>query len=260
MGRNRFATVIMAAGRGKRMNDPDLPKVMYKVNGKPMVHFVVDLARRLGSEDVIVVVGNKREIVIQYLQNKFGAEVVFAVQEEQLGTGHAVLQTEKMLADFDGSVLVLSGDVPLLEDRTMRSLIDLHFGTKAIATVLTAVIDPPTGYGRIVRLHDGSVDRIVEEKDATPEQRLIKEINSGIYLFQRKELFDALHHVKADNLQHEYYLTDVLGYFAHHGRRISALAAADFNEIRGVNTPEQLAEIESLVHLRRSKVQAAIEK
>lgn len=249
MRERSFATVILAAGKGKRMKDPNLPKVMYKVNGKPMVHYVVELARRLGSDSIIVVVGNRREIVTLYLKQEFGDSVVFAVQEEQLGTGHAVLQTEKMLSSFDGEVLVLSGDVPILTDKTMRHLIDVHYQNHAIATVLTAKIDDPTGYGRIVRFPDGAVDCIVEQKDASEQQRNINEINSGIYLFGRKELFEALHHLDSDNAQHEYYLTDVLGYFARRGMRISALAAEDFNEIRGVNTPEQLDELERIVRL-----------
>jgi UDP-N-acetylglucosamine diphosphorylase/glucosamine-1-phosphate N-acetyltransferase len=226
------------------MKDPDLPKVMYNVSGKPMVYYVVDLANRLGSESVIVVVGNKRELVMQYLRETFGDAVLFAIQKEQLGTGHAVLQTEDMLSNFDGDVLVLSGDVPILTEKTLRRFIDAHFQTHAVATVLTARIDDPTGYGRIVRRPDGSVDCIVEEKDATDRQRKIYEINSGIYLFNRKHLFEALHQVKADNAQHEYYLTDVLGYFARQGKRISAVVTEDFNETRGVNTPEQLAELE----------------
>jgi UDP-N-acetylglucosamine diphosphorylase/glucosamine-1-phosphate N-acetyltransferase len=246
MGKGKFATVIMAAGKGKRMKDPNLPKVMYKVNGKPMVHYVVDLARKVGSHSVIVIVGNKRELVMEYLRGMFGNHVEFAVQEEQLGTGHAVLQTEKMLSDFEGEVLVLSGDVPILTERTINRLIDEHYKSQAIATVLTAKIDNPMGYGRIVRREDGAVDRIVEEKDATNQQRKINEINSGIYLFSRKNLFEALHHIKADNSQNEYYLTDVLGYFAKQGKRISAVVTEDFNETRGVNTPEQLAELEKI--------------
>ncbi|HUI31021.1 MAG TPA: sugar phosphate nucleotidyltransferase [Candidatus Acidoferrales bacterium] len=247
MGKREFVTVVLAAGKGKRMKDPNLPKVMYKVNGKPMVHYVVDLAKRIGSESVIVVVGNKREIVMKYLEAAFGDGVVFALQQEQLGTGHAVLQTEDMLSTFDGEVLVLSGDVPILTEKTIRRLIDAHYQNHSIATVLTAMVDDPTGYGRILRLSDGSVDRIVEEKDSSAQQKKIKEINSGIYLFSRKELFEALHHINSDNAQHEYYLTDVLGYFAERKIKISAVAADDFNEIRGVNTPEQLDELEKIV-------------
>lgn len=249
MGKGKFVTVIMAAGKGKRMKDPNLPKVMYRINGKPMVHYVVDLARKIESRSVIVIVGNKRELVMDYLRQVFGTDVLFAIQEEQLGTGHAVLQTESILSDFDGEVLVLSGDVPILTGKTINHLIEEHYKNHAIATVLTAKIDDPTGYGRIIRLPDNSVACIAEEKDATDQQKKINEINSGIYLFNRKDLFEALHHIKADNAQHEYYLTDVLGYFAKNGKRISAVVTENFNETRGVNTPEQLAELEKVAQL-----------
>lgn len=239
-----FLTLILAAGMGKRMTDQTLPKVMYRVNGKPMVDHVVELAQKLGSLSTIAIVGFKREIVIDHLRKAFGDRVSFAIQEEQRGTGHAVMQTEEVLRDFDVDVLVLSGDVPLLTEKTMRQLLKMHREGGAVMTVLTAKVDDPTGYGRIVRLADGSVDRIVEEKDATPEQRKIDEINSGIYVFTRKELFDALHHVGNKNAQHEYYLTDVLEYFVHHGMRVSAVLAKHFDEIRGVNTMAQLLEAE----------------
>ena len=240
-----FMTVVMAAGKGKRMLNPEMPKVMHKVNGKPLVDHVVDLALKIGSSPVIVIVGFKREIVMQHLTKTYGGSVTFAIQAEQLGTGHAVMQTEDLLKDFDGDVLVLSGDVPLLTAKTMRNLIISHHKSGAAMTVLTAKVDDPTGYGRIIRMADGHVDRIVEHKDATPEERAIDEINSGIYVFKRKELFDALHHITPENSQHEYYLTDAFGYFVHHGMRVSAVLAKHFDEIRGVNTADQLKEAET---------------
>ncbi len=240
-----FMTVVMAAGKGKRMLNAEIPKVMHKVNGKPMVDHVVDLAINLGSTPVIVIVGFKREMVIDHLEGVYGKAVTFAIQAEQLGTGHAVMQTEELLKGFDGDVLVLSGDVPLLTQKTMQNLVNSHHRTGAAMTVLTADVDDPTGYGRIVRLSDGSVDRIVEHKDASEEEKRVSEINSGIYVFKRKELFDALHHITPENSQHEYYLTDVFGYFVHHGMRVSAVLAKHFDEIRGVNTVDQLKEAES---------------
>lgn len=234
----------MAAGKGKRMLNPDMPKVMHLVNGIPLVNHVVDLALKIGSSPVIVIVGFKKETVIQHLTQQYDSSVAFAVQAEQLGTGHAVMQTEELLKGFSGDVLVLSGDVPLLTEKTMRNLMDSHDKTGAAMTVLTAEVDDPTGYGRIIRLPDGSVDRIVEEKDASMEEREVKEINSGIYVFKRNELFDALRHITPENAQHEYYLTDVFGYFVHHGMRVSAVLAKHFDEIRGVNTVDQLREAE----------------
>ena len=239
-----FLTLILAAGKGKRMADQTLPKVMYKVNGKPMIDHVVELAMKLGSISTVAIVGFKREIVIDHLTAAFDERVGYAVQEQQLGTGHAVLQTEEILTDFDGDVLVLSGDVPLLTEKTMKQLLDTHRLGDSVMTVLTARMDDPTGDGRISRRDDGSVDRIVEEKDASLEQKAIDEINSGIYVFRRKELFDALHHIGKENSQNEYYLTDVLGYFVHRGMKVSAVLAKHFDEIRGVNTMTQLMEAE----------------
>ncbi len=247
-----FRTVIMAAGKGKRMLNSEIPKVMHKVNGKPLVDHVVDLALQIGGLPVIVIVGFKREMVMEHLTHVYDSSVAFAVQAEQLGTGHAIIQAEPLLKDFDGDVLVLSGDVPLLTEDTMRSLIDSHHKTGAVMTVLTAKVDDPTGYGRILRLPDGSVDRIVEHKDATAEEKQLDEINSGIYVFKRKELFDGLRHVTPENSQHEYYLTDVFGYFVHHGMRVSAVLAKHFDEIRGVNTVDQLKEAETALRANSS--------
>ena len=152
--------------------------------------------------------------------------------------------TEELLKDFDGDILVLSGDVPLLTAKTMKNLVKSHHDTGAAMTVLTAELEDPTGYGRIIRFPDGAVDRIVEHKDATEAERKVREINSGIYVFRRKELFDALHHITPENSQHEYYLTDVFGYFVRHGMRVSAVLAEHPDEIRGINTVEQLKEAE----------------
>lgn len=240
-----FRAVVMAAGQGKRMLNPDMPKVMYEVNGKPLIDHVVDLALKLGSSPVVVVVGFKRELVIQHLARQYDSSVAFAVQAEQLGTGHAVMQSEELLDGFDGDVLVLSGDVPLLTEETIRKLLKLHGETEAAMTVLTAEVADPTGYGRIIRLPDRSVDRIVEHKDASPEERRIREVNSGIYVFKRKELFEALRHINSDNAQHEYYLTDVFGYLVHNGMKVSAMVARHFDEIRGINTIDQLQEAEA---------------
>lgn len=247
MAYGQLKTVIMAAGKGKRMLSDEMPKVMHKVNGKPMVDHVVDLALKIGIPPVIVIVGFRRERVMEHLEPLYGRSVTFAVQAEQLGTGHAVMQTEGLLDGFDGDVLVLSGDVPLLTEITAQNLINSHHATGAAMTVLTAEVDDPTGYGRIIRLSDGSVDRIVEHKDATAIEKKIREINSGIYVFKRKELFDALRHITPENAQHEYYLTDVFGYFVHHGMRVSAVLAKHFDEIRGVNTFDQLKEAEDVL-------------
>lgn len=235
----QLAVVIMAAGKGTRMNNPDMAKVMYSVNGRPMVEHVVDLALALHAERTVVVVGWQKDSVIDHLRQT-GHPVVCVEQNPQLGTGHAVMQAEEALSGFTGDVLVLSGDVPLLRESTVTSLIDVHRHYGAGGTVLTAVLENPFGYGRIVRAGDGSVESIVEQKDATEEQRAIREINSGIYVFDRDRLFDGLKHISPNNAQKEYYLTDVFHYLWEHGFPVHAVPAEDPREIQGINTPEQL--------------------
>jgi UDP-N-acetylglucosamine diphosphorylase/glucosamine-1-phosphate N-acetyltransferase len=239
--RRDLAAVIMAAGRGTRMKDPACAKVMYEVDGKPMIHSVVDLAYELEAKRVIVVVGHQAEVVEAYLKQSH-ADLECVLQARQLGTGHAVLQAKGSLDSFDGSVVVLSGDVPLLQRESMESLVRHHHETGATATILTASLDDPTGYGRIIRNSHDSVEKIVEHRDATEREKAVNEINSGIYVFDNKRLFDGLAHIGSHNSQNEYYLTDVFEYFWKNHWKVSALTARDPMEIRGVNTIEQLEE------------------
>jgi UDP-N-acetylglucosamine diphosphorylase/glucosamine-1-phosphate N-acetyltransferase len=245
-----LAFIIMAAGKGTRMNNPGMAKVMYPVEGRPMVEHVVDGALAAGAGTVIVVVGWQKESVIAHL-HATGQRAVCVEQAPQLGTGHAVMQAEQFLTGFTGDVVVLSGDVPLLLPETVRALIAHHRQTGAAATVLTALPPDPTGYGRIIRDEKGGVEAIVEQKDATPEQREIREINSGIYVFRAGPLFEGLRTLRPDNAQQEYYLTDVIGILRARGFPVSALAAADPREILGVNTPAQLEEIQELMRRRK---------
>lgn len=246
------AAVLMAAGQGKRMKDPSRAKVMYELRNKPMIHHVVDLARELGATEIVAIVGHQRQSVIDYLA-KSHPEVTCAVQDPQLGTGHAVLQSESALSTFDGDVLVLSGDVPLLTKWTMERLIGHHIESGAVATILTSNMSDPTGYGRIVRNPDRSVKKIVEHRDASDEERKIAEINSGIYVFEKKELFEGLHHITPVNAQHEYYLTDVFEYFWQHQWTVSALVAEHEDEIHGINTYEQLEKARGILEARASR-------
>lgn len=248
MERN-LATVIMAAGKGTRMKNSEKAKVMFEVCEIPMIEHVVRLAYDIKSSRVIVIVGFKRESVIDHVA-KIAPAAEFAVQEPQLGTGHAIRMTEPLLRDYDGDVLVLSGDVPLLQESTIRDLIAHHHASGAVATILTAEVDDPTGYGRMIRSDSGYVEAIVEHRDATPEQLMVREINSGIYLFNSRMLFDALQHITPHNAQNEYYLTDVFGYFWKHTMPVSALKAVDHNEIRGINTIEQLEEAATVLGAR----------
>jgi UDP-N-acetylglucosamine diphosphorylase/glucosamine-1-phosphate N-acetyltransferase len=247
-----LAAIIMAAGKGTRMKDSSKAKVMYEVLGKPMVHYVVDLAKMLRTSRVIVIVGYQRDTVIQYLQNSH-PNVEIAVQEEQLGTGHAIMQAEETLKDFSGDVVVLSGDVPLLTAESMQGLIDHHHQTAASATIFTADFADPTGYGRIIRNSDGSVKIIVEHKDATEEECHVKEINSGIYVFNGQKLFNGLKHITPQNVQNEYYLTDVFEYFWKRQWKVSALKTLHVEEIMGVNTVNQLEEVKQVLLARKQQ-------
>ena len=245
-----LAVVIMAAGKGTRMKNPAVAKVMYEINGKPMVNYVVNLAMQLNAAKIVVVVGWQKEPVIEYLAHK-AKEIVCVEQAPQLGTGHAVMQTESVLRGFEGDILVLSGDVPLLSYTTARNLIDFHGKHNTSATVLTAELQNSTGYGRILRNANGRVQRIVEQKDATEEERRVREINSGIYVFDKGLLFEALHRIKPSNKQNEYYLTDVFGYFWENGLPVHAIKAGNANEVMGVNTQEQLEEARAIMSKQR---------
>jgi UDP-N-acetylglucosamine pyrophosphorylase len=237
----KLAVIVMAAGKGTRMNNPSVAKVMYTINDRPLIGWVVDLAARLDSSRTVVVVGWQKETVIAHLAGSHGS-VRCVEQNPQLGTGHAVMQAEQDLRGFSGDVLVLSGDVPMLTYRTTRALLDTHRSSGAVATVLTAVLEDAAGYGRIIREAGGGVSGIVEQKDATPEQKTIREINSGIYVFDAASLFDGLRHITTDNAQHEYYLTDVFRYFWRNKLPVSAVIADDPLEVGGINTPAQLEE------------------
>jgi len=241
----------MAAGKGTRMKNPEKAKVMYEVDGKPLIRHVVELALKLKSARTIVVVGYQYKTVVEYLQKTFPGRVEFAEQSDQLGTGHAVMQTESALRDFSGDVIVLSGDAPLLTQATIERLQEYHQRERAVATILTADIDDPKSYGRIVRTEKGLVESIVEERDADEETKKIHEINSGIYIFQRSVLFDALKHISPHNAQNEYYLTDVFKYFWTCGLKVAAMKTGDFNEILGVNTFEQLEEAQQFFNARK---------
>ena len=201
---NRFA-VILAAGKGTRMKSK-LYKVLHPVCGKPMVQHVVDQVSQLGLQKLVTVVGHGAEMV----QEQLGNVSEFALQREQLGTAHAVDQAASVLANEEGTTLVICGDTPLITAETMEALLQQHKEAGAMATVLTAYIEEPAGYGRIVRNENGHVEKIVEHKDANEKELAIKEINTGTYCFDNKALFASLSKVSNDNVQGEYYLPDVI--------------------------------------------------
>ncbi|HWQ25533.1 MAG TPA: sugar phosphate nucleotidyltransferase [Chlorobaculum sp.] len=239
-----LAVVIMAAGKGTRMNS-DLPKVLHPANGRPVVEYVIEKSQSLDPESIVLIVGHQADMV-RAATARF--PVAYALQQPQLGTGHAVMQAEPLLKDFNGEIIILSGDAPLFTTRTLKELLDFHRSRNAVATVLTAEMADPAGYGRIIRNDGGEeVLRIVEQKDASEQERAVSEINSGVYVFDAKELFSALHGITNNNAQQEYYLTDVFGICFSKGKKVCAFKVSDPNEIRGINTPEQLREAELLL-------------
>ena len=243
------AVVIMAAGLGTRMKSA-IPKVLHEIGGRSLVGHAVVTARALAPEHLVVVVGNGRELVEAHLKD-VDPDARTAVQEQQLGTGDAVRAgLTAVPADFDGSVIVTSGDVPLLEAETLHELIADHDKQGNAVTVLTARVADPTGYGRIILGADGTVAGIVEHKDATPEQRQIDEINAGIYVFDAATLRDGLSRLTTDNAQGELYLTDVLAIARSDGKRVGAHVTDDAMQTEGVNDRVQLATLRAELNRR----------
>ncbi len=245
-----IATIILAAGKGTRMKS-DLPKVLHPLNNRPMIHYVIDVAEAIGSKIIVLIIGHKKELLKEETKDR---KVEFAVQSPQLGTGHAVLQAKPYFEDYDGDVLVLSGDVPLLRTESLQKLLDYHRKKKPLATLLTTEMDDPTGYGRVVRDRQGYVKQIVEHKDADEEIRKIKDINVGIYIFKAKELFETLPLVNNDNHQGEYYLPDVLKIYVERGEKLAAVLTEDVEETHGINTVAQLKHAEAILLERMQAV------
>lgn len=237
--------VILAAGKGTRMRSK-LPKVLHKVGGKAMLQHVLDAADAAGAAEKIVIVGHGAELV----ESMVGEQGKIVLQAEQLGTGHAVMQTKEALAGFTGTAMILCGDTPLLDGEELKKFYEAHVQSGAAATVLTAFMDNPFGYGRIVRDADGNVQGIVEEKDADAQQKLIKEINTGIYCLECPLMFDVLATLTCDNAQGEYYLTDVLTKLNEAGKKVGGVVTEDSDMVMGINSRRQLAEAESVMRVR----------
>ncbi len=237
---NDLAVIILAAGKGTRMKS-DLPKVFHEILGEPMLTYVLDSVKELKPRRTLLVVGHKRDLIMDYYKDR---ELKFVIQDQQLGTGHAVVQAKPYLDNFSGTVLILAGDVPLLSAETLKKLLKFHRDNRAAATDLIAVLEDAGNYGRIVRNKTGEVIRIVEKKDATPEELKIKEINTGTFCFDSEDLFWALARVRPDNAQKEYYLTDTLEILRQAGKPVFAYTAEDPSETVGVNTKDELVAVE----------------
>jgi UDP-N-acetylglucosamine diphosphorylase/glucosamine-1-phosphate N-acetyltransferase len=239
--------VILAAGKGTRLRTEgeDLPKVMRAACGRPLLHYVLDGLSFLNDEDIILVVGYKKEHVLA----RFG-QYPHAVQEEQLGTGHAVMAAAPLLEGFPGAVLVCCGDMPLITRDTYRALIETHFATESACTILSSDTKEPLPFGRIIRDEEGAFRKIVEDKDCTPEEKAVTELNAGVYVFQAELLLPALGKLRNTNAQGEYYLTDVPELLLKQGEKVGVCCRPLGEEIIGVNTLEQLHEVEQILRAR----------
>ena len=242
---NNVMAIVMAAGKGTRMKSKK-SKLVQKIYGKEIVKRAVENAEKAGVKEIVAVVGYMKEEVMAAL----GEKVKYAFQEEMLGTGHAVMQAKEYLKGKKGKVLVLNGDVPLIRPETLNKLIEKSMENKEYATLLTAIYDNPTGYGRIVRDEGGNIEAVVEEKDTTPSQKEIKEINAGIYCFDIEELLDALEKIKPNNAQGEYYLTDVVQIMNEKGLKTGAVIVEDNTEILGINDRIQLEMLTKVLQMR----------
>ena len=242
---SNLTAIILAAGKGTRMRSK-YPKVLHKVGGKPMLQHVIDVASAAGADKKVIIVGHEAEMV----EAMVGEQATIALQKEQLGTGHAVMQTAEALKGFTGTALILCGDTPLLDGEELKKFCDAHKASGAAATVLTAIMDDPFGYGRIVRDANGNVQGIVEQKDATEEQKAIKEINTGIYCMECPQMFDVLATLTNDNAQGEYYLTDVLQKLNAAGAKVGGISTDDSDMVMGINSRKQLSVAEGVMRQR----------
>lgn len=241
--------VILAAGKGTRMKS-ELPKVLHEIAGRALIDRVLETAGTLQPKTTTIVVGHAAERIRSHLAAT--PDLNFVVQEPQLGTGHALLQTAPILRNQTGTAVLLSGDVPLLTSHALHGLVNTHTQAQAAATVLTATLERAYGYGRVVR-SDGEIARIVEERDASPAQRELREINSGIYAFALEPLFEALETIGSDNTQSEYYLPDLIGIYRKRRRRVTTFTIPSAIEIRGINSRTELAEVSRMVRQQKNE-------
>ena len=244
---DRWVTIILAAGKGTRMKSP-MAKVLHHLGDRILLSYPIALARHMGSDRIIVVVGHQADRIRQAVDD---GTIGFVDQTQQLGTGHAIRQTTDTLAGFDGNILILCGDVPLLRPETIRDMTHLHISEKAVITVLTALLDDPAGYGRIVKDDSNNVVKIVEQRDATDEEKGICEINTGIYCVRAGFLFEAVQLIDNDNAQGEYYLTDIFGIARTRHAVVRSLVVEDPDETMGINTVTDLEKANRIMAQRK---------
>jgi len=243
--------IVLAAGLGTRMNS-DGQKVLKQLKGRSMLFYIISRLKKLNLTRIIVIIGYQGNEVEEELT---GEKVEFVKQEQLLGTGHAVRQAEPFLSSYQDDILVLCGDAPLLTLSTLKNLIATHREEEAAGTILTANFPDPTGYGRILRNGDTSVEGIIEEADASSKERLIKEINTGVYVFRKGPLFTALSEIKPDNIKKEYYLTDAVRILKKSGGKISSFRTDNPDEVLGINNKEDLIRAEKILKGRFASAQ-----
>jgi len=246
--RNNLSFIVLAAGKGKRMKS-SYPKVLHHIFGKPMLYYILRSAYRLEPKNVFVVVGYKKNLVREYLGQDFPLAVAVD-QDQQLGTAHAVKEASRFREDMGSQVMVLSGDCPLILPPTLKKLADKQVKTKSSVTILSTVLPDPAGYGRIIKDERGNVLRVVEEQDATEDQKMINQVNTSIYCFDREKLFEGVKNIGSSNSQNEYYLTDIIEKLVTEGSRVTTLKLADCVQVLGVNDRCQLSRAERIMQVR----------
>lgn len=245
----KFGIAILAAGKGKRMQNPNFPKVLTPLKGKPLLGYVVETSIKLSPLAIYIVVGFKRELVIEYCTKNFnGNSIFFVEQTEQLGTGHAVLQIEPYFDNSISDLLILSGDVPLISATTLTKLIEYHKENQSDLSLISTIVSDPSGYGRIIRGENGKLVKIVEHKDLNIDGTELNEINTGIYIVNTKFLFDGLKKISNENSQKEYYLTDLVEVFQREHLKVNALLIENYIEVLGVNTYGELQFLENVLN------------
>ena len=247
---DKIRAIIPAAGKGKRLQkiSGDMPKAMFRVNGKPMLETVIENIEFIDKENIYIVVGYGKEKIIEYFKNGYH----YAEQTEQLGTGHAVMMCEREFRDFDGDVLILFGDMPLFRKDEMEKMCRQHIENKADCTLMTAENPDLTLWARVVRDEKGNFKAVVEGKDCNEEQSKIKELFSGVMIFNSKKLFALLPELSSTNAQNEYYVTEIPELMVKHSMKVETYFTPDGNDLRGVNTPEDLEMCEKILKERNS--------
>lgn len=241
-----LAIAILAAGKGKRMKNPEFPKVLTQLDGQPLIHYVIETANSLSPMFIYVIIGYRKELVRNYIEQTFyNSNIVFVEQNEQLGTAHAILQIEPVLDKNIDTLLILSGDVPLIQAKTLKEFLEFHLNNKNELSLISTKVPNPKGYGRIIRNLQGEMTAIIEDKDLTEDLHSVNEINSGIYIFNINGLMDCLHQIGNQNAQKEYYLTDSVRIYLENGKKVGAFRIENYREVAGINTFEELRELEN---------------